>query len=386
MNSDLRTPEVLRSALAVCCSAFVLLILGFAGWALGQSTIEAQRQELYETRARLEAVERRIVNLRQERSAAERSIVEDEERIATIRRLSYQIEQAQKEKEATIARIRRAMLDIQEQIEQRKQELAQRLIATYKYGRLFELDVLLSAKSLPEIYKKLYYLRMLAEADKARVDELHQLQADMRAQQDHFKYAAAALRQLQDEYDQKRRLLQADRDLKSAAVKSVQREVTFSEARAEQLAAAAEELEGLIQRLEADQASSGATSEPSAIIGRLPWPAPGRVKIGFGEQSAGPSGTSTRNSGIVIECAPGSPVKAVAKGRVSYAEEFMTYGNLVILDHGDGSFSVYGSLKDIAVAVNDAIAEGDVVGHADATLYFELRKAGGPVDPMGYLK
>lgn len=79
-------------------------------------------------------------------------------------------------------------------------------------------------------------------------------------------------------------------------------------------------------------------------------------------------------------------MRAVAAGKVSFAEEFMTYGNLVIVDNGGGFFSLYGNLKDIAVAVGDAVEQGATLGHASSTLYFELRKSGEPVDPTGYLQ
>jgi septal ring factor EnvC (AmiA/AmiB activator) len=355
--------------------------------ALGQSSIEGQREQLYKTRQRLESVERRLVELHESRRRAQTSVMEDEEKIVLLRRLTAQIESAQREKEDALNKIRRAMLDIHEQIEQRKQDLAQHLIALYKYGRLFELDVLLSAKTMPEVYQRLFYMRMLAEADRSRMDELVQLETDLRAQQDHFKYAAASLRALQDEYDAKTRQLQADKTFRTEDIRNIKREESAKEALSEELAAAAEQLENLIQQLEQSQPQTpDAAPQSSTLTGTLPWPVSGRVTRGFGEQTGARYGTTTRSSGIVIECSAGTPVKAVAQGRVSYAEEFMTYGNLVIVDHGDGSFSVYGSLQDIAVAVGETVAPGDLVGHAGSSMYFELRKTNGPVDPMGYLK
>ena len=345
------------------------------------SSIDAQRQELYQTRERLEQVERRLAELRASLHRAEDRLEKDEEDLAEIRRLDYQIELAKREKETAIAKIRRAMYNIQEQIDVRKQDLEERLVRIYKYGRLLDLELLLSARKLPDVYKKLFYMRMIAEADRHRAEELMQLQADLKTQQDHFKYASAALRDLQAEYERKQRQLRADRSFRAADIGNLTHETDTKEALAERLAAAAEELENLIRQLEKSQPPSAG---PSTIPERLPWPVSGRVKIRFGEQT-GAAYSGRRNTGIVIESSDGTPVKAVASGRVSYAEEFMTYGNLVILDHGDASFSVYGGLKDIAVAVEEAINEGDVIGHASSALYFELRKTGGPVDPLPYL-
>ena len=367
----------------------VAFLLVFAVIVVAQSTVEEQRQELYETRARLETVEKRLTDLRAERSAAEHRVMEDEDKIRLVRRLSYEIDQAQAQKRAVLDRIRRAMFNIGEQIENQKQDLERRLVGLYKYGRLFELELLLSAKSMPDVYKKLYYLRMIAEADNRRVDELIRLQADLNAQASHFKYAAASLLELQREYDERQRKLQADREFRARTITNLNQEETTKAELAERLAAAAEEIERLLSRLEQSQPgtpSAGTGALATRPQGGLPWPVDGRVQVGFGDQTNAAYGTQTRNNGLVIEAKAGSAVSAVASGRVSYAEEFMTYGNLVIVDHGAGTFSVYGNLQDIAVATGETVSAGALLGHANTTLYFELRKSNGPVDPRNYLR
>lgn len=370
-----------RTRLSVLLAGILLVALTL----LAQSSIDDQRQELYRTREQLESVERRLADLRVRRANAQHSLMEDEDRIALIRRLSAQIEQAQREKSETIERIRRAMYDIAVQVEARKQDLAGQLVTLYKYGRMNELEILFSSGSMPEAYRKLVYLKSLAEANRRRMDELKALQDDLKAQADHFRYSAAALRGLQTEYEARQRQLQADRELRAREISSLKGEEASKEELAEQLAAAAGQLEALIRKLEAaGPAPSGTTPGTSTLRTGLPWPVAGRLQTGFGAQTTA-GGAEVRSSGIVIACDAGGAVKAVAKGRVSYAEEFMEYGNLVILDHGDGSFSVYGNLQDIAVAANESVEPGDVVGHANSTIYFELRKSTGPVDPLNYL-
>jgi len=352
----------------------MLLLLAFVS-GFAQRSIDDQRLELYQTRQRLDDLERRLSELRGRKYQAERKLEKDEEDLLLIRRLAVEIDQAQHEKETIVGKLRQAMDDVQDQVELRKQDLAQRLVNMYKYGRLFELELLLKdARTLPDVYKKLFYMRMLAEADKRRMDELKQLQADLKVQQDHFRYAAAALRTLQDEYERKQHELESDKAFRAASLRNLRQEETAKEELAERLAQAASDIEHLLESLEREQPQAAATS---TLPARLPWPAAGRVKTGFGEQ---------RSNGIVLGCTPGTPVKAVAAGRVSYAEEFMTYGNLVIVDHGGGSFSLYGNLQDIAVAVGQSVADGDTVGQARSSLYFELRKQNSPVDPEPYLK
>ena len=217
---------------------------------LAQSTVDEQRQELCETRARLESVEKRLADLRSERSAAQNRAMEDEDKLRLVRRLTAEIDQAQHEKQVQVDRIRRAMFNIGEQIENQRHDLEQRLVGLYKYGRLFDLELLLSARSMPDVFRKLYYLRMIAEADNRRVNELIRLQADLNAQASHFKYAAASLRELQKEYEDRQQQLQVDKEFRSQTVSTLGREETAKAELAERLAAAAEEIERLLSRLE----------------------------------------------------------------------------------------------------------------------------------------
>ena len=86
-----------------------------------------------------------------------------------------------------------------------------------------------------------------------------------------------------------------------------------------------------------------------------------------------------------------TPVKAVLDGTVAYADAFTGYGRLVIIDHGNQAFSLYGNLADVQVAKGAHVARGDAVGTVglgegdQGVLYFELRVDGHPVDPIQWL-
>jgi septal ring factor EnvC (AmiA/AmiB activator) len=367
----------------------LVFLLAAAVIVVAQSTVDEQRQQLYETRAQLENVERRLADLNSELRAAQNQVVEDQDKLRLIRRLNAEIDAAQQEKQATLDRIRRAMYSIYEQIENQKQDLAQRLVALYKYGRVFDLELLLSAKTMPEVYRKLYYMRMIAEADNNRVNDLLRLQADLGAQASHFKYAAASLLELQKEYEARRQKLQSDQEFRSQSIRTLSKEEAANTALADRLAAAAEQIERLLRQLESQPKGTQpavAGTLATKPMGGLPWPVSGSVQTGFGDQTNPAYGTQTLNNGLVIATKAGNPVSAVAKGRVCYAEEFLTYGNLVIVDHGSGTYSLYGNLQDIAVGVDEVVDSGTLLGHANATVYFELRKANGPVDPLSYLR
>ena len=128
------------------------------------------------------------------------------------------------------------------------------------------------------------------------------------------------------------------------------------------------------------------------LQGTLDWPAPGEVVTRFGRSRASRFGTVVVRRGIEIAAAAGAPVRAVHGGTVAHAAPFSGFGNLVIVDHGNRAFSVYGFLDEVRVARGARVEPGHIVGSVgldpagQAALYFELRVDGEPVDPLQWLK
>jgi len=121
----------------------------------------------------------------------------------------------------------------------------------------------------------------------------------------------------------------------------------------------------------------------------LPRPVTGTVQGRFGAQRA--EGGLWR--GIVLRAPAGTPVHAVAAGRVVYAHWLSGFGNLLIIDHGKQYLSIYGYNQSLMRQVGDVVARGDEVARVGATggqvepgLYFELRHEGAPINPEMWLK
>jgi septal ring factor EnvC (AmiA/AmiB activator) len=119
--------------------------------------------------------------------------------------------------------------------------------------------------------------------------------------------------------------------------------------------------------------------------GVLPWPAQGQVVRQFGTIVDPKYKTATKSSGIDIATKDGSPVLAVDSGIVSFADIFMGYGRMVILDHGKRIHSIYSRLSDVKVKVGANVAKGSTIALSGDTLHFEFRVGGKSVDPLEYL-
>lgn len=127
--------------------------------------------------------------------------------------------------------------------------------------------------------------------------------------------------------------------------------------------------------------------------GRLPWPTLGRIGTRFGQRVELTHGTATPHLGVDILAAAGTPVFAVAAGRVAYADWLEGYGQVVILDHGKDFYTVYAHLGEINTDRDASVAPGALVGSVGNTgslrgtlLYFEIRRGDVALDPLAWLR
>ena len=160
-----------------------------------------------------------------------------------------------------------------------------------------------------------------------------------------------------------------------------------------ELQAAQQRLQLRVAEFERGAAVSGAPTLPlKPFRGDLDWPLDGRVLAGFGLQRNARFNTAIVSNGLRIAAAAGTAVHAVHDGTVVFAEPFSGFGNLLIVDHGGQAFTMYGSLDTMAAQAGAHVARGQVVGTSGAaldgmaSLYFELRVDGRPVNPLQWLK
>jgi septal ring factor EnvC (AmiA/AmiB activator) len=127
-------------------------------------------------------------------------------------------------------------------------------------------------------------------------------------------------------------------------------------------------------------------------LGKLDWPVEGAILYNFG-RAVNPNNTTIRWNGIGIGAPIGAAVRSVAAGEVTFVSQIGTYGLTVIIQHGDGDYSVYGSLSRADVRVGQEVAKGEVLGavgradpELDPHLHFEIRPKGRATDPLTWLR
>jgi murein DD-endopeptidase MepM/ murein hydrolase activator NlpD len=118
----------------------------------------------------------------------------------------------------------------------------------------------------------------------------------------------------------------------------------------------------------------------ASMKGRLPFPVAGRTEILLAKRRGG------GGPGLELRALAGTPVQAIYAGRVVFSDKYADYGQTVILDHGDGYFTVSAGLSTPLVKVGQDVAAGTRLGEVTdtgrgAALYFEIRMTGDPVNP-----
>ena len=310
------------------------------------------------------------------RAEAEARRAEDE-RIRSERRLG----EARAEEAAAQARL-----------EGRLGELKPRLSARQRMGQLGELRLLVSAESLGELVKRRALLDRVLRRDLAALREARQALDDRERARAARQVEAARVAALAAEARERRAEAGARRQERHTLLSAVRNAKALHEKAAAEAAGQAEKLAEFIAALPPPQAGAPIHAGFARLKGRLPHPAAGPVEVGFGRVVNPRFNTVTVQKGIDIGAKKGQPVRAVAPGRVVHAGWFRGYGNLIIVDHGDGYHTLVAHLDSMTAAIGEEVEAGTLLGTAGETgslkgpyLYFEVREKGRPVDPLAWL-
>jgi murein hydrolase activator len=283
--------------------------------------------------------------------------------------------------------------------------LQKRLADIYKRGPLFATQAMLSARSFGELVARYKYLHLLAIRDRALVTRVEQLHEQVQRERDNLVALQTSLEDnRQDKSREESRLRSLERERSTSLVKTRQ-QAKQTEDRLERLKATEAQLSNAIAALEADRrraesvrpaATRAGSSIKTSDYGKLDWPVDGPLLYTFGKAQTA-SNTTIRWDGVGIKATVGTAVRSVAPGRVVSANQLGTYGLTVIIDHGGGDYSIYGSLSRADVRPQQVVTKGQQIGSVGISdpdlashLHFEIRHGtdGRPIaiDPAKWLK
>jgi len=363
-----------------------------------EARIRAQRDELARIRTERDELEKKMSGLQNTaHELADEVNLLDKQHDATarmVKSLDNQLDAITDEVKSTTAN----MSTSEREAVMKRAVLQRRLIEIYKRGPLYSAEVLFSAQSVGQLVARYKYLHLLALRDKGLVHRLEELHNRIESQ--HIQLVRLQSSVIENRATKEReaaRLVELEQ-LQSRNLARVQADAKRTKARLAELEKSEARLNNFIATFEAERRRSGTrdTRAPSSIrttdIGRLDWPVNGAFLYRFG-RFVNPNNTTTRWNGIGISAVVGTSVKSVSAGTVAYSGSMGTYGNTVILEHGGGDYSVYGSLDRIDVRKGARVIKGQALGTVGvsdpalgAHLHFEIRRGGPAVDPAEWLR
>lgn len=281
-----------------------------------------------------------------------------------------------------------------------KKEAAERMVQNYKYGKVRNLELLIKSDSFNQALIRYKYLKLFAKQESQLLQSIQeeivryksleeQLSTDLKNQKDSY-----------NEKKQEERNYIAKRAEKESTIRAIQWDRTTKKKLLEDREKNQAELTRIITELIRQQKNqvgepvSQFTGDPfKKRKGKLRWPVRGKIMHAYGKQKDKTLKTTVNNTGIDIRAKRDSNVKAVYHGRVSLVTYLPGYGNTIIIDHGDGYYSVYAHLDEIRVEEGRPVNEGDIIGSVGDSgslegykLHFEIYANNLTVNPQHWLE
>jgi septal ring factor EnvC (AmiA/AmiB activator) len=350
------------------------------------------RAELKALRSKIAQVRQQITAGSQQRSALAQALADAQHQIDAARQRLDTLEASITEHKRRIAQLRAARDAQQAHLKNERAHLRKQVRAAYISGHINRMRLLLSGKSPAKIGRMLVYYQYFTKAQTAQINRLKATLAKLAARQQALTAEQSALTAQRASRAATLDKLQAGRKQQQATIAALDSRLATKKSSLKGMRADQARIKKLLHSLQ-KQLSNLPPVTPhtpfSQLKGRLLAPVAGPVIAGFGRRKAG---GPLHWQGEWLAATPGTPIRAVATGRVVYIGYMKRYGLIVILDHGHDYYTLYGHAKSSYVDVGDTVRAGQPIataghsgGHARAGAYFEIRHGATPLDPASWL-
>lgn len=374
---------------------FSVLLLSF-GWSLPstawaktpEQVIEQKTQELKQLNLQLNQLEKMIKEEEEKKQTVYSDIKAADLAIAKLTNELKSVDESLSVQRQKLKLLVTEQEHHQAQLETQQQILAEQLKLFYYLGQKAYLNVVLNPQTLQEVNRNLDYYRYLYQAQIKTIDALN--------------FSLERLEQLKQEIFIKTKQLQLFRLDKMQTQKSyrqtksqrqqliakIDSQIKSQAEKAAELKHNSAKLQSVIKDL-ARQPFPQST-QFKTLKGKLPWPVKGSFIQRFGQTL---EGSKIKAHGVTIAAPEDTPVRAIAPGKVLFADWLNGYGLLIIIDHGDNYLSLYGHNDALSVKTDEVVRGGQIIaevgqsgGQTQNSLYFEIRHRQKPVNPASWCR
>jgi septal ring factor EnvC (AmiA/AmiB activator) len=384
-------------------SLIILLFAAHADCADVKDELQGVKKEIKEKKLLLKKTKRAENQVSSELGQIEKSLREKEAKLVTLGR-------ELKEAESTLERTQRDIETVKGEAERKKKQIQARLVAVYKGGEIGPARMFFSSESFPQMAENMRYMKAILANDRKLFAEYNVKIGHLRDLKGALERDAARKEIIKTNIEAKKREIEDEKRKKASYLVKVRADQKGYLASITELEANARRLQVMVEKLDAKSRKSYTKNSKNTIgdggflppvadkgfgsqRGRLSMPARGEVVDTFGRHKHPDFNSYTVSNGISIAAPHGSEIRAVYEGQVIFADYFKGYGNMVIVDHGGGYFSLYAHAAKILKKVGTSVARNEVVasvGDTDSShgsmLYFEIRYQGKPVDPATWVR
>lgn len=414
------------------------LLLMHASISFAAKKTEQSKQALTDVQQRLESLKKELDNSQEAHKDAADALKDSEVAISEANKKLYEINHQQQQNKKTLSQLESDLKSTNQTLSQQQKLLSSQLYQQYIHGQQSYVQIILQSEHPSEIARDVHYYSYIASARAALIKKMQDSLTKISKLNDQTASALKDVAELKHKKIDERRVLESQKQAKSKVVQTLSQQIASQRGEIKKLSRNEKMLSQLVERLakiipakpkrivskptlpnvtntkkiassntdESNKPGKGAVANnanlsnnttPSnefsgtnfaALKGKLRLPVRGEVSNRFGA-SREDSGISWK--GLFIKANEGAEVKSVANGRVVFADWLRGFGNLIIVDHGDGYMSLYGNNQALLKPVGESVKAGDAIaavgnsgGNASNGLYYELRRQSRPFDPLSW--
>ncbi|HHS13874.1 MAG TPA: hypothetical protein ENN03_08940 [bacterium] len=376
---------VFHFAIAVAC----MLIFPFTADGQGERDLTRIRREI-------EELEKQI----QSRQSMERDIlqqIQDLDRQMGLRRtLIHEYEILEAKKRIDVKEIEKRINENNLAYQKLKDQVIRRMVFVYKRGRLVEWEILLSMKNLNQMMVWISYQKRIMENDDRHMRLLLEKRKHIESDRNELIHELQEIHRLVAKKAEERDALTQTRSQQEALLGQVREDQTILQKRLRQKQEAYKAILGQITQAETRRRVTAMPEDGKAfqaLKGKMDWPVPGSLISKYGRYRDPELRTEEENLGIVIKAEERSMVRVVSDGTVTWVSWQRGMGNIVLVDHGGGYYTVYAHLDVVFVDNGDPLKRGDTIGRVGerqsmngSNLHFEVWSGRNHLNPENWMR